>query len=150
MPVFSDLSKVLHLDGPANDLVDTLGALPGAAEGAPPNSVPATIKALDDGQPNIAQLRPYTPDLLAFLGRFGQATSNYDANGHYLRVQPTGINFFNWNSATSVLDPVADHAAVPGLRQRLLQPLPRRLDAADRRLQPVPRRRRPGRDLQPG
>ncbi len=104
VPVFSDVSKVLHLDGPANDLVDTLGALPGA-EKAAANSVPAQIKALDDSQQNIAQLRPYTPDLLAFLGRFGQATSNYDANGHYLRVQPTGINFFNWNSATNVLDP---------------------------------------------
>jgi phospholipid/cholesterol/gamma-HCH transport system substrate-binding protein len=104
VPVFSDLSKVLHLDGPANDLVDTLGALPGA-EKAASTSVPATIKALNDGQAQIAQLRPYTPDLLAFLARFGQSTSNYDANGHYLRVQPTGINFFKWNSATSVLDP---------------------------------------------
>ena len=53
-----------------------------------------------------AQLRPYTPDLLASLARFGQATSNYDGNGHYLRVQPTGINLFRWNQTTSVLDPI--------------------------------------------
>jgi phospholipid/cholesterol/gamma-HCH transport system substrate-binding protein len=104
VPVFRNLSKVLHLDGPANDLVDTLGALPGAQRRAS-SSVPAQIQALDDSQPQIAQLRPYAPDLLAFLGRFGQVTSNYDANGHYLRVQPTGINFFNWNPSTSVLDP---------------------------------------------
>jgi phospholipid/cholesterol/gamma-HCH transport system substrate-binding protein len=104
LPVFSDLSKVLHRNGPANDLVDTLGALPGVQKRAS-SSVPATIKGVDASQPNIAQLRPYSPDLLAFLGRFGQASSNYDANGHYLRVQPTGINFFNWNPATSVLDP---------------------------------------------
>ena len=32
--------------------------------------------------------------------------SNYDGNGHYFRVQPAGINFFNWNSSTSVLDPI--------------------------------------------
>jgi phospholipid/cholesterol/gamma-HCH transport system substrate-binding protein len=104
VPVFRDLSKVLHLDGPANDLVDTLGALPGAQRRAA-SSVPAQIEALDISQPRIAQLRPYSPDLLAFLGRFGQASSNYDASGHYLRVQPTGINFFNWNPVTSVLDP---------------------------------------------
>ena len=104
VPVFRNLSKVLHLDGPANDLVDTLGALPGAQRRAQ-SSVPATIRAIDDGQPNIAQLRPYSPDLLAFLGAFGQSSSNYDASGHYLRVQPAGINFFNWNEVTSVLDP---------------------------------------------
>ncbi len=104
VPVFGDLSKVLHLDGPANDLVDTLGALPGAQKRAA-TSVPAQIQALDTSQRVIAQLRPYSPDLLAFLGRFGQASSNYDASGHYLRVQPTGINFFNWNPVTSVLDP---------------------------------------------
>ena len=73
--------------------------------------MPATIQAIDDGQPNIAQLRPYSPDLLAFFGRFGQATSNYDANGHYLRVQPAGMNFFNWNAVTSMLDPIADLAS---------------------------------------
>ena len=104
VPVFRSLSKVLHLDGPANDLVDTLGALPGAQRRAS-SSVPQTIRAIDIGQPRIAQLRPYSPDLLAFLARFGQSSSNYDANGHYLRVQPTGINFFNWNEATSRLDP---------------------------------------------
>jgi phospholipid/cholesterol/gamma-HCH transport system substrate-binding protein len=105
VPVFKNLGLVLHRDGPANDLVDTLGALPGAQRRAS-TSVPATIKAIDDGQPNIAQLRPYTPDLMAFLARFGQASSNYDGNGHYLRVQPTGINLFRWNSSTSVLDPI--------------------------------------------
>ncbi len=104
VPVFGSLSKVLHLDGPANDLVDTLGALPGAQRRAS-TSVPQTIKGIDAGQPRIAELRPYSPDLLGFLARFGQSSSNYDASGHYLRVQPTGINFFNWNPATSRLDP---------------------------------------------
>jgi phospholipid/cholesterol/gamma-HCH transport system substrate-binding protein len=104
VPVFRNVRKVLHLPGPANDLVDTLGALPGAQRRAS-SSVPAQITALDDSQTQIAQLRAYSPDLLAFLGRFGQASSNYDASGHYLRVQPAGINFFNWNPVTSVLDP---------------------------------------------
>ena len=105
VPVFKNLGLVLHRDGPANDLVDTLGALPGAQRRAS-TAIPANIKALDTSQPRIAELRPYTPDLLAFLARFGQATSNYDGNGHYLRVQPTGINLFRWNQTTNVLDPI--------------------------------------------
>ncbi len=105
VPVFRDLGLVLHRDGPANDLVDTLGALPGAQRRAS-TAVPANIKAIDTSQPRIAQLRPYTPDLMGFLARFGQVASNYDGNGHYLRVQPTGINLFRWNSGSNVLDPI--------------------------------------------
>jgi phospholipid/cholesterol/gamma-HCH transport system substrate-binding protein len=104
-PVFRDLRLTVTRPGPDNDLGDTLAALPGA-EKAAKTSVPVTIQALDDSQPKIAQLRPYTPDLLAFLGRFGQASSNYDGNGHYLRVQPSGMNLFSWNSASSVLEPI--------------------------------------------
>jgi phospholipid/cholesterol/gamma-HCH transport system substrate-binding protein len=105
VPVFADLSRTLSLDGPANDLVDTLRALPGS-ERAAERSVPTTIQALDDSQTNIAQLRAYAPDLVAFLGRFSEAAANYDGDGHYVRVQPAGINFFGWNPATSVLEPI--------------------------------------------
>jgi phospholipid/cholesterol/gamma-HCH transport system substrate-binding protein len=105
VPVFSDLSQVVLQQGPANDLVDTLRALPGAKNAAD-RSVPATIKALDDSQLNVAQLRAYSPDLLGFLGRFSQVAANYDGDGHYLRVSPAGVNFFSWNPTTSVLDPI--------------------------------------------
>jgi phospholipid/cholesterol/gamma-HCH transport system substrate-binding protein len=105
VPVFRDLRLTVTRRKPANDLGDALADLPGA-ERAAKTSVPVTIEALDDSQPKIAQLRPYTPDLLAFLGRFGQASSNYDGNGHYLRVQPSGMNLFSWNSTTSVLEPL--------------------------------------------
>jgi len=105
VPVFGDLTKVVSQPGPANDLVDTLRALP-EANSAAGRSVPATIQALDDSQTNVAQLRAYSPDLVAFLGRFSQASANYDGDGHYLRVQPAGVNMFSWNPATSVLDPI--------------------------------------------
>ena len=32
--------------------------------------------------------RSYTPDLAAWVTNFGQLAANYDANGHYARVQP--------------------------------------------------------------
>jgi phospholipid/cholesterol/gamma-HCH transport system substrate-binding protein len=105
VPVFQNLKLTLSRSGANNDLTDTLRALPGTEERAA-QSVPATIRALDDSEPRIEQLRPYTPDLVGFLGRFAGASANYDGNGHYLRVQPSGVNLFNWNPATSVLDPI--------------------------------------------
>ena len=33
-------------------------------------------------------LRPYTPDLGGWLCDFGAGAANYDANGHYARIQP--------------------------------------------------------------
>jgi len=105
VPVFGNLRLTFNRSGPRNDLGDALAALPGARKAAR-SSVPVTIQALDDSQPNLAQLRPYTPDLLAFLGRFGQASANFDGNGHYLRVQPTGMNLFHWNAGTETLDPL--------------------------------------------
>ena len=32
--------------------------------------------------------RSYTPDFASWLTNFGQLAANYDANGHYARVQP--------------------------------------------------------------
>ena len=33
-------------------------------------------------------IRPYTPELTGWFHDFGQATANYDANGHFARIQP--------------------------------------------------------------
>jgi phospholipid/cholesterol/gamma-HCH transport system substrate-binding protein len=33
-------------------------------------------------------VRGYTPDFASWLSNFGQLAANYDANGHYARVQP--------------------------------------------------------------
>ncbi len=109
VPVFADLRQVLSQPGPSNDLADTLTALP-AAESAASRSVPVTIKAIDDGQPKIAQLRPYSPDLLGALGRLSQVSSNYDGNGHYVRVNPAGLGIFDYNEANGVLDPIPPSA----------------------------------------
>ena len=32
--------------------------------------------------------RPYTPDLVGWFRDFGQGAANYDANGHFARIQP--------------------------------------------------------------
>ena len=33
-------------------------------------------------------IRPYAPDLVGWFRDFGQSTANYDANGHFARIQP--------------------------------------------------------------
>ena len=43
---------------------------------------------MDRSQENLDLLRQYTPDIVAALGRIGQAASYYDANGHYVRAMP--------------------------------------------------------------
>ncbi len=94
VPVFGDLSQVVRLPGANNDLADALATLPGVRDQAR-TAFPATIEAMDDSQLEISQLRPYAPDLLQFLGKFGAATANYDGNGHYARVQPAAANIFD-------------------------------------------------------
>jgi len=51
-------------------------------------------------------LRPYTPDFVGWLRDFGQSTSNYDANGHYARVQPIFDSYrLDQNNTLQVIPP---------------------------------------------
>jgi phospholipid/cholesterol/gamma-HCH transport system substrate-binding protein len=93
IPVFSDLTDTVALPGPNNDLTEALQTTVGAQKAAS-RSVSPTLTALDSAQPNIEQLVPYTPELLALVSRLGQVTSYYDANGHYARVLPSNSNLF--------------------------------------------------------
>ena len=91
--MFSDLTDTVALPGPNNDLTEALQTTVGAQKAAS-RSVSPTLTALDAAQPNIEQLVPYTPELLALVSRLGQVTSYYDANGHYARVLPANANLF--------------------------------------------------------
>ena len=59
--------------------------------------MPRAVAAMDQTQDEIQILRPYTPDLLGWLAGISQAGSYYDANGHFVRVQPAGSNLFTWD-----------------------------------------------------
>jgi phospholipid/cholesterol/gamma-HCH transport system substrate-binding protein len=49
--------------------------------------------------------RPYAPDLTGWFTKFGEGAANYDANGHYARIQPL-FNAFSLNAAGTSLTPV--------------------------------------------
>ena len=96
VPVVGDLSDVFGKQGARNDLTDALRALP-RARAAANDAVPRAVDAMNQTQDEIEILRPYTPDLLGWLAGLGQAAAAYDANGHYIRVQPAGANLFTWD-----------------------------------------------------
>lgn len=104
VPVFANLTQAIAKPGDANDLTDSLRDAP-AAQRQASRSVNPSIAALDASQSNIELLRAYSPDLLSLVGRLGQVTAYYDANGHYARVLPAGANLFS-NSGGS-LTPIA-------------------------------------------
>jgi phospholipid/cholesterol/gamma-HCH transport system substrate-binding protein len=96
IPVFQDLRKVVFRRGRANDLADTLGDLPTLRDTGR-KELPRASQGIEDSLPVFQFARPYAPDLLGLISRLGQATANYDRNGHYVR---TGVlsNIFSYNA----------------------------------------------------
>jgi phospholipid/cholesterol/gamma-HCH transport system substrate-binding protein len=98
VPVVRNLLRAIDRSGKANDLTDSLRELP-QVESKASTAVPQTIAGLDASQPVIEFARPYMPDLLGFLSKFGEVSSYYDANGHYARVSTADANFFHYCTA---------------------------------------------------
>jgi phospholipid/cholesterol/gamma-HCH transport system substrate-binding protein len=115
-PTIRDLRFLIKKSGPGNDLIDLTRKQPRLARLASV-AFPRSIRALQKSQPVIEYIRPYTPDLAGWLTKFGQGASNYDAHGHFARIQP----MFNPFSLTStpllgdVLVPVQDATRLQGL-----------------------------------
>jgi phospholipid/cholesterol/gamma-HCH transport system substrate-binding protein len=103
VPVVTDLRFAVNTPGGQNDLTDVLRDLPGLRKKAHKASKTG-IRAMDDTQPNLAQLRAYSPDVLGFVTKLGQLTSYYDGDGHYARVMPTLTGAFQYDALTSQLN----------------------------------------------
>jgi phospholipid/cholesterol/gamma-HCH transport system substrate-binding protein len=86
-PTIADLAQLIRAPGQNNDLIELTAKQPRLAE-LTATVFPRAIRALDRTDPVIEYARGYTPDLTAWLTKFGQVTSYYDANGHYARVMP--------------------------------------------------------------
>jgi phospholipid/cholesterol/gamma-HCH transport system substrate-binding protein len=86
-PTIHDLRTLIRAPGPDNDLIDLLLLAP-RLQSLSSRDFPRAVAALQQAQPVIEYARPYSPDLAGWFTRFGQDASNYDANGHYARIQP--------------------------------------------------------------
>jgi len=93
IPVFGDLNRAVNLQGKSNDLADATGDLTALQKRAA-DAVPITVQAMQNSQPTLQFLRPYTPDLTSAIAHLNQIAGYYDANGHYARVQAAGLGVF--------------------------------------------------------
>jgi phospholipid/cholesterol/gamma-HCH transport system substrate-binding protein len=86
-PTVASLATLVDRPGAANDLVDATRRLPRLATAADP-AFRSSREALRDSQEVLEFARPYTPELVGWFRDFGAGSANYDANGHFARVQP--------------------------------------------------------------
>ncbi len=88
IPTVTALSALIHNPAGTGDLTTLLQETPKLASLAA-TAFPDLIAAMDASQTQLDNLREYTPDVVAALADLGQASGYYDANGHYIRVQPS-------------------------------------------------------------
>jgi phospholipid/cholesterol/gamma-HCH transport system substrate-binding protein len=86
-PTVADLRDLIRTPGPNNDLIELTSKQPRLAR-LTAGVFPRAIRTLDRADPVVEYARGYTPDLTAWITKFGQAAAYYDANGHYARVTP--------------------------------------------------------------
>jgi phospholipid/cholesterol/gamma-HCH transport system substrate-binding protein len=113
-PTIRDLRLLIKKSGKDNDLIELTSKQPKLNELASV-AFPRSIKALQKSQPVIEYIRPYMPDLTGWVTKFGQGASNYDAHGHFARIQP----MFNPYSITSV--PLLGEVLTPATEGTRLQ-----------------------------
>jgi phospholipid/cholesterol/gamma-HCH transport system substrate-binding protein len=87
VPAFRDFRALFDQPGRADDLLDALEMLPQLGRLAD-KGFPQAEKTLDESTPVLSFIRPYAPDLVAWVRQFGSAAATYDANGHYARTAP--------------------------------------------------------------
>jgi phospholipid/cholesterol/gamma-HCH transport system substrate-binding protein len=104
IPLTRNLRLTVSRPGGANDAADLLAALP-TVQSRASKAFPHSEDAIAGFQPNLNFARSYTTDLFSALGKLGQAAGYYDANGHYVRASPSGLNLFDYEGST--LNPIS-------------------------------------------
>ena len=104
-PAFKDLRYIVRNPGPANDATDQMRQMPSLQQLAATNTK-NSVAALKQSQDVIEFLRPYAPDLAAWITHFANVPAYYDANGHYARVLPI-FNAFSYDQGANQLNPLA-------------------------------------------
>jgi phospholipid/cholesterol/gamma-HCH transport system substrate-binding protein len=123
-PTIRDLRTAVRRPGEDNDLVEATRELPRLQRVASP-AFRNGREALEDLQPVLEFIRPYTPDLVGWFRDFGQGAASYDANGHYARIQPMFSAFsFVDNPAGGLLLPRPPQERLDGLESGVIRRCP--------------------------
>ncbi|HXO07361.1 MAG TPA: MlaD family protein [Solirubrobacteraceae bacterium] len=100
IPTIAELNALIHNPTGTGDLTQLALETPSLARiGAA--AFPRLVQELNDSQPQLDYLRNYTPDVAGALTNLGQAGAYYDANGHYVRTQPS-LFAFTLNNANQL------------------------------------------------
>ena len=123
-PTIRDLRTAVRRPGPDNDLVEATRKMPALQRAATP-AFRDGRQALVRAQPVLEFARPYTPDFIGWVRGFGQGASNYDANGHFARIQPI-FNAFQFadNPAGGLLTPVPPADRMDGVETGVIRRCP--------------------------
>jgi phospholipid/cholesterol/gamma-HCH transport system substrate-binding protein len=123
-PTIRDLRTAVRRPGADNDLVEATRKMPALQRTATP-SFRSGRQALVKAQPVLEFARPYTPDFIGWVRDFGQGSANYDANGHYARIQPM-FNAFQFadNPAGGLLTPVPPANRMDGVETGVIRRCP--------------------------
>ncbi|HWD76509.1 MAG TPA: MlaD family protein [Solirubrobacteraceae bacterium] len=92
IPTVGALDGLIHNPSGTGDLTALAQSTPALARIARA-TFPELVRQLNDSQNQLDYLREYAPDVLAALTNLGQAGAYYDANGHYVRTQPSLFPF---------------------------------------------------------
>ncbi len=123
-PTIADLRTLVNRSGKGNDLTDLLKQAPALERAAKP-SFAHSIEALQKATPVIKFIRPYTPDFIGWLRDFGAGSANYDANGHFARIQPIFNAYqFTDNPAGALLTPIPPSQRLAGLQSGAIRRCP--------------------------
>ncbi len=123
-PTIADLRTLVRRPGEGNDLTDLLARTPALDRAGRPAFANA-ITALRKTTPVLRFIRPYTPDVVGWLRDFGQGAANYDANGHFARVQPI-FNAYSFaaNPTGGALTPLPPSQRMAGLQSGVVRRCP--------------------------
>jgi phospholipid/cholesterol/gamma-HCH transport system substrate-binding protein len=123
-PTISDLRTLVHRGGSGNDLTDLVQKAPALERAAKP-AFANSIQALQKSTPVLKTFRPYTPDFIGWVRDFGQGASNYDANGHFARIQPI-FNAYSYAPSASggTLTPIPPSQRLDGLQTGVVKRCP--------------------------
>jgi phospholipid/cholesterol/gamma-HCH transport system substrate-binding protein len=123
-PTIADLRELIRKRGKDNDLTELTAKMPRLAS-LTHTVFPRTIRAMNRAMPVVTYAREYTPDLAAWFEKFGHGAANYDANGHFARIQPLFSGFsFGDLAGTDVLTPLPAANRLDGFQFRLLKRCP--------------------------
>ena len=106
-PTVARLDALIANPSGSGDLTTLAQAAPGLLTQAQ-RAFPALIENFAKSKDQLDSLREYTPDVVSALADVGQASADYDANGHYSRTEPMLYPFTTDSSGELVQQNPAD------------------------------------------